>query len=241
MSAEALVSAEKRNLPCLRRDKRQLGRLGEFIMDDVQKSVKVECQRQLGIIERRLKGAQFARSRYKPDEDLMKPWETFLAQSKDADDTEWDSQAERELAQSLQQKQHDRAVAEITAHVERVRREWSAQIDLKFTARDITRRQDILRRLSKEFASGPKTLRRVTLDVGQCGGGFTVEQLKASYAYVHDYTVQREKSEPWKRFPWDVAFRALGEIKSKALGPTKTVPSDWYSSFTIKSSFVRRD
>ena len=94
------------------------------------------------------------------------------------------------------------------------------------------RRQDILRELSQQFASGPD----VEITIGP--NGHTLEHLKASYAYLYDREYKR-RSTGWSRFPWDVAYSSLCEIKAHALGLTKTVTMDFYMAFTVKPSFVR--
>lgn len=75
-----------------------------------------------------------------------------------------------------------------------------------FTSLAIEKRQDILRSLSKEFASGPKDL--IFFQSAE------LDRVRASYAYLHDWE-EMKKGPQWSRFPWDVAMRELcGELKS---------------------------
>lgn len=95
-----------------------------------------------------------------------------------------------------------------------------------FTDLKIEMRQDILRKVSKEFASKPSGLNIV-------GDGWSRE-LKASYAILHDAEACRASgSKTWTRFPWDVAMRDLCDIKVKALGPYKTITSNFYEKMTL--------
>lgn len=184
--------------------------LGHFIMDSMRKAVDAACDQQMAIIDARL-GELYP---YPLDVDLRKPWIEF----------------ERRGG-------NEEACEAIKEHVETVRAAWSEATARKkgrksFTALPITVRQDVLRNLAMTFVSGPD----VEITVGPDDPSFA--QLKASYAYLYDH--DRSGARRWSRFPWDVAFRSLCEIKAKALGPTKTVTSEFYSMFTVKSSFTKR-
>ncbi|KLO18824.1 hypothetical protein SCHPADRAFT_993271 [Schizopora paradoxa] len=104
----------------------------------------------------------------------------------------------------------------------------SADSSTSFTNKKIEARQDILRALSKEFAEGPKSLQLIV------DGVMDVRQIKASYAYIHD---REESKKNFTRFPWDCAMGALGEIKAKEEGLTKTETMDMYENKTMHSSF----
>jgi len=94
-----------------------------------------------------------------------------------------------------------------------------------FTDRNITTRQEILRRLSAQFrveASNKAFIFFSSEDI------LTV---MASYACT---------LEPVKgfRFPYDVAFRTLCEIKAKSIGPTHTVVTDIHEQMAINKRFL---
>lgn len=107
-----------------------------------------------------------------------------------------------------------------------------------FTERPIEERQDILRAASKRFAitPDPKTL-HMTEELA--------ERVKASFAYYRD--CHRKNWDPDKdgpregskmvhctRFPFNVAFRTLCDIKAKSLGNHKTVCSSFYEHVLVK-------
>jgi len=92
----------------------------------------------------------------------------------------------------------------------------------------IERRQDRLRNMSSAFASKPTpgTIRYFSMT--------DVARVRASYAYHYDWT---QKSSP-TRFPWDVAMRDLGLIKSQAHGSFKACTSAFYDKFSMRSSVL---
>ena len=61
--------------------------------------------------------------------------------------------------------------------------------------------------------------------------------LAASYAYVYDWKMRSRSSnhvgDGWSRFPWNVAFRELCQIKAAAVGPSKTVTTTFYENFKL--------
>lgn len=82
-----------------------------------------------------------------------------------------------------------------------------------FSFLPIQKRQDILRERSRQFEEHLLTEEYLVLSPED------VTRLKASYAYT---------LAPENRFCWNVAARALCEIKAKGLGRTKTVTADFY-------------
>ncbi|KAF7332082.1 RNA-dependent RNA polymerase [Mycena kentingensis (nom. inval.)] len=116
----------------------------------------------------------------------------------------------------------------IQQHVQAVLAHHKQKITGNFTAQRIERRQDTLRELSKEFAEGPE----LGLDKEE------VARLTASYAYYYDCE-QRKRNQPsyrWSRFPWDVAFRELCLIKTKASSHSqlKPVSDRFYERMSLK-------
>ncbi|KAJ3896058.1 RNA dependent RNA polymerase-domain-containing protein [Lentinula edodes] len=93
-----------------------------------------------------------------------------------------------------------------------------------FTDLAIETRQDILRKLSRQFASGPNE-EAMFLSHDQ------ILRLKASYAYIYDF---EKSSRKWTRFPWNVTMRQLTEIKAKATGRSTTVTAEFYERLAMK-------
>ncbi|KAH6914841.1 RNA dependent RNA polymerase-domain-containing protein [Coprinopsis sp. MPI-PUGE-AT-0042] len=98
----------------------------------------------------------------------------------------------------------------------------------EFSRGHITTRQDVIRRLSREFAQSPDpSTMFMTSDA--------VAKVKASYAYIYDLE-QWRRGEKASRFPWNVAFRDLCELKAKAVsgGLAKTVSTEFYQHSALK-------
>ncbi|KAJ6628702.1 RNA dependent RNA polymerase-domain-containing protein [Mycena sp. CBHHK59/15] len=115
----------------------------------------------------------------------------------------------------------------IQEHVQSVYAKHKSKIDGKFTKLPIEKRQDILRELSRDFATGPPDL---SIDTDEAA------RVKASYAYFYDSEQRRGSFTPWSRFPWDVAFRELCLIKTRSSKTVslKPVNSEFYERFTMK-------
>ncbi|KAJ3541918.1 hypothetical protein NMY22_g3700 [Coprinellus aureogranulatus] len=102
-----------------------------------------------------------------------------------------------------------------------------------FTERPIEERQDILRAASRRFAISPNA---ATLHMT----GDLVERVKASFAYHYDCHYKkggpREGSRVvhCSRFPFNVAFRTLCDIKAKSTGNHKTLSWNFYENATVK-------
>jgi RNA-dependent RNA polymerase len=92
----------------------------------------------------------------------------------------------------------------------------------EFTHRSIETRQDFLRRMSREFVSGPPAGEVFVLSQEE------VARLRASYAYLYDWT------KGGSRFPWNVAFNELGEIKLRAQKDFKPISWDFYEKMSIR-------
>jgi RNA-dependent RNA polymerase len=93
----------------------------------------------------------------------------------------------------------------------------------EFTHRSIETRQDFLRRMSREFVSGPPAGEVYVFSQEE------VARLRASYAYLYDWTKQGGS-----RFPWNVAFNELGEIKLRAQKDFKPISRDFYERMSIR-------
>lgn len=119
-------------------------------------------------------------------------------------------------------------------HVKFVRSRWETSRQRaiednkvqRFTDIPIERRQDVLRSVSREFASGPD-------EAGMLMLHDQIVRLKASYAYIYDFNTDRRK---WSRFPWDCSMRELAEIKAKSTGRSRTVKGDFYEKLALKKN-----
>lgn len=198
------------NLPPTRRNKM----LPPFVMDKLRAFLD-KLKRQLDVeIEKRLG----ERRLIVPDPHLVLPWNDLRERA-------------RELALKQEQDWMEKLVAEIMKGVQAKRRECKALIGKDFTSMAIEKRQDVLRKCSQSFHS-------LLLDLRNRGFiQYAPEDLLryiASYAYIHDH----EANHRWSRFPWDVAFRTLCEIKAKAVGVTKTVLADFYIRLMIHKKWL---
>ncbi|KIK68052.1 hypothetical protein GYMLUDRAFT_216523 [Collybiopsis luxurians FD-317 M1] len=177
-----------------------------FIMDELQKYAKAKGDKEKAEVEKTYKRIPVAL-----DQDLAAPW----AEAKELAERGNDS-----MKQSLPL---------IEAHVSRMWQKHRQRLGKQpngsqFTDLSIESRQDILRGLSREFAS--------SADQKDC----LVRQdellrLKASYAYIYDFEKARTK---WTRFPWDVAMGELSAIKARATGRSRTVAGNFYENFTLR-------
>ncbi|KAJ7068354.1 RNA dependent RNA polymerase-domain-containing protein [Mycena amicta] len=118
----------------------------------------------------------------------------------------------------------------IVEHVEVVYTKHKSKIDRNFSKLKIERRQDILRELSGEFASG---VAKLSMDQDQAA------RLMASYAYWYDCEQHKSRYNAWTRFPWDVAYRELCLIKTKASKTMKPVASTFYNRFSMRMARSR--
>ncbi|KAI0674419.1 RNA dependent RNA polymerase-domain-containing protein [Trametes maxima] len=195
--------------------------LPQFIMDVLRRKVLSSCKEQLIRIEDHFK----SQSVQALDKDLARPWKDALrrAQSLKADN-QLEMWRELELIREHVEAMH----AKIKEHRSREARHATGDRSGKgFTGLSIERRQDILREESREFHEGPTGLR--------CFDDPTV--IKASYMYCYD---RQSKYGGWSRIPWDVAMRALCEIKAKALGQSKTITDDFYRWMAITPVYLRQ-
>lgn len=192
--------------------KRGPGLKGVFVMDKLRESLLVVREDLIALILKRLPEEE-TRKCSQPDPDLVAPWADFDQRSK--------------LATERSHPRMSELKDKIKKGVEAKRDEWYEKKgkDGKFTNLPIETRQDILRNLSRSF-------RQMVANLSQEYEEYSEVDLfryAASYAYLHDYERLKE-TKRWSRFPWDVATRALCEIKAAAVsrGDPKTVTSDFY-------------
>ncbi|KAI0746913.1 RNA dependent RNA polymerase-domain-containing protein [Daedaleopsis nitida] len=200
--------------------------LPPFVMDYLRfKIIKEKCSEACVQIDKKLKTDVPTE-----DTDLSHPW-------KDA--CERAAQLTKLGTDHMQDE-----LSEIKKHVEHMYKEERAQLNsaaaaagskhaqkgkVAFTDLRIETRQDILRSLSKKFHSKPAGL--------LCFDAPEARRVKASYAYIYDRTSSKKV---WTRFPWNVAMRALCEIKADAIGFPKTVAYDFYHFMRIDKAYLRK-
>ncbi|KAJ7507906.1 RNA dependent RNA polymerase-domain-containing protein [Mycena galericulata] len=223
--------------------------LGRFIMDTIHKHTQRERwglrwgQELKAQIKSKFEGVEHVL-----DVDLTAPWLAFVekeAAKKEASErhraeisllathtlnTPGLAEADKAVAVRLLEEAQTNTGSDlerIQKHVESVYAAHKSKIDGKFTKLQIERRQDILRELSRDFATGPPGL---SMDAEEAA------RIKASYAYFFDWDKRQNWSIKWSRFPWDVAFRELCLIKTRASKATtlKPVNSEFYERFTMK-------
>ena len=180
-----------------------------FVMDEITRLAdKMACE------ELKKMKATFmeCRNGAQVDGDLIEPWLRM-------------GEIARRFAEEEGSTRLVRDMEVIATHVRGIREKHRRQLGLKgaggvpfsprkdgkgaaFTDLPIEERQDKLRALSREFASGPDP-DKVLLDDDE------IRRLRASYAYYHDVVeVSQQKGESrWTRFPFDVAMRELCAIK----------------------------
>ncbi|KAJ3789073.1 RNA dependent RNA polymerase-domain-containing protein [Lentinula aff. detonsa] len=185
--------------------------LHPFIMDQLQKHAKVK-----GDKERINVDTKYNSHAVSLDEQLAAPWKE-----------------QQNIAEQLKNAGCDYMTKDLEKIMEHVHRMWenhrkevtpNPQKANTFTDLAIENRQDILRKLSRQFASEPN-------EAGMFISHDQMLRLKASYAYIYDYEHSHKK---WTRFPWDVAMRELTAIKAKATGRSNTVTADFYERLSLK-------
>ncbi|KAH9852493.1 RNA dependent RNA polymerase-domain-containing protein [Lenzites betulinus] len=198
--------------------KRESG-LGKFIMDALSSQVHSICEKERVRIDAHL--GPLEGSAVKLDEDLARPYLLAKQHAQSLRD-------EGQPAKWDELRRIERHVEGIYAKALGAKNGSAAGGGTKspFTEMPIEKRQDILREQSKEFHAGPADLR--------CFDDPTA--IKASYAYYYDYGRHKRR---WSRFPWNVAMRALCEIKAKACGSSKTLSGEFYPWMAISPIYLR--
>ncbi|KIM46105.1 hypothetical protein M413DRAFT_16853 [Hebeloma cylindrosporum] len=212
---------EQTNEPNIKRPQE----LGKFIMDELLKQAEVEGKRWLARLDDEFKVGGLC----KLDKDLAAPWYAAL-----------------ELGERWQaEESNGRFLADLDSlrrHIADLYNEYRTEMnsprkqsrmspskkDKPFTSLPIEVRQDKIRKLSKQFASYPRSGHFLMLDED-------VARVRASCAYVYDYEQRKSySSNNYSRFPWDLAMRELCAIKARANGRPKTVDGDFYDHFNMK-------
>jgi RNA-dependent RNA polymerase len=195
--------------------------LGRFIMDELHRQAEEEGNHWLAKIETHFE----APNRCKLDEDLVTPWNKAIELS-----NRWATEEN-----NTRMKQELEAIAQ---HVKSVHTQHRGSLSspnkirtspkkaVPFTGLPIEKRQDTIRKVSRDFVSFPPPGKFLMQDE-------EIARLRASYAYKYDHEI---RSSGWTRFPWDVAMRELGSIKARATGRHKTIAGEFYDHFNMKHS-----
>lgn len=181
--------------------------LGSFILERVQDMINAEKKRANEELEERVSSFKSLQghSHSALDPHLVAPW----------NDAERRAKVLSERGVHLSRTELDL----IVKHVDYCHAKHEDSISgIKFTSRPIKDRQDILRESSLRFKAGPPgpILLRSKEEV-------TV--LQASYAYL--------SADANKTFPWDVAMRALCDIKARGLGNPRYMQNNVYELMDI--------
>lgn len=186
-----------------------------FIMDAMREAAKDERELRF----RQVDDIFNTPGRPSADPDLVAPWsQAKLRADRLFEKTRCDRmQRELELIQNHVYCIHKAYKAAIA--------DASAKGGSTFTDLSIETRQDVLRTSAKNFAASPRPEDILTMSEAE------IASLRASYAYLHD-----SKQAMWSRFPWDVAMRELCHIKARAIGPTKTVTTQFYERYHLKQA-----
>ncbi|KAJ7638893.1 RNA dependent RNA polymerase-domain-containing protein, partial [Roridomyces roridus] len=237
-----LDDAKWGNSPNLVRD---TNKLPPFIMDTIYKHTHKYWGTSWGQELKADIASKFKATPHVVDEDLTAPWLTFVEKETAKREAEDHQRADRLLlatsilnapgmadsarAVAARVKEEAQVISEtdldkIKNHVKRIFEAHKSKIDKKFTKLPIERRQDILRELSLDFATGPPGLSMGTEEAAR---------IKASYAYWYDSDTRKHWEVKWSRAPWDVAFKELCLIKTRKLGLTP-VSSEIYDRMRIR-------
>ncbi|KAJ7170306.1 RNA dependent RNA polymerase-domain-containing protein [Mycena crocata] len=165
------------------------------------------------------------------DPDLTAPWLDFLREHNLKEEAEAGRDTARRLLDGGEN-QRSTDLAKIQQHVEALYAKHRNQVrgmhaTLFFTTFAIEMRQDKLRKLSLEFASGPSALSMSNNEAAR---------IKASYAYYFDGKQRSIMCTKWSRFPWDVAFRELCLIKAQSAKDVsfKPLSTSFYEHFKMQ-------
>lgn len=223
--------------------------LGAFIMDGLFEKGKELRGEWKGKIERKT-GFE---SGFAMDTDLLAPYqefELFVAKETDRRKAADEASGSSTGKPPLEEWSYAKDSALIRKHVEDIYKEHKEKVghsqstrrgrpssslsssgsvdSAALTGLPIEKRQDILRSLSRKFAMYPRA------DELHMPPGWAA-RVKASYAYVYDCE-QQKKTRKWTRFPWDVAFRDLCDIKGQVDSGYKTVRREgFYDRMSVKA------
>lgn len=200
--------------------------LPTFVMDVLKAAMDEASSTQFRRID-----AQFSALPRIKDTDLVAPWQEAEASaqellSRPEPHAQTVGRAQQDALDAL--KRHVVQVYELSIKLMKPGPARAAEKGKKaaFTGRSIELRQDQLRHVSREFASGPD--REVT--AAGLMSEDEVARLRASYAYVYDWG----RKPGGSRFPWNVAMRDLGAIKLRARRDLKPISQDFYEKMMMR-------
>ena len=192
---------------------------GPFVMDEIKDAVENEEKIYMQKFEKHL----YWRTNpnlYAPDQDLRCPW----------------NEAERQCESSRDAT--GKAMLEdlnlIKGHVISVFEKFQKEVSKtkKLTEHDLGKNgsnivwKDLRQMVLREFVSGPSNLQFFDQN--------RLRELRASYAYI--YSSSRMRCG-WSRFPWDVAFDDLRDIKARGLGTNLGVGGHIRQHVAVKTDF----
>ena len=208
-----------------------------FILDALYAYAKDLRDEKLGAIEK-----MFSQSKEPGDPDLLSPWRDALAWAHQSPGSFHSSTSSSVSAETLKGRQRD--LARIAEHVRNMFSEHSKRMKVNksgakvkgehaFTSLEIEHRQDVLRGLSLEFSKKP-----LMEEMEHIFDGQSLARIRASYAYTYDLErhMYRDGGN-WSRFPWNVAFRELGLIKSQKSGDYVPVNGVTYDHMKVHNKF----
>ena len=196
--------------------------LDKFVMDLLRDVMDFECASEEGNIEKNVCAGLYS-SPIPLDPHLTAPYLNARSRA-----TELAEKGVKWMEQELNFiEAHVKAVAaKERVEMDKARKEKGLR---SFTELPIERRQDVLRKLSREFHALPQKL--------LCFDKDEAKRVMASFAYKHDHETTSGK---WTRFPWNVAMRQLCEIKAKALGSSSTLSNSFYHYMAIHTAYLRK-
>ncbi|TFK23267.1 hypothetical protein FA15DRAFT_757378 [Coprinopsis marcescibilis] len=208
------------NQPNLQR----LPHLPRFIMDELHQAAQKEETAWLKKIENH-------HDQWKPsvlDDDLAWFWSELQEQSKCLGGEVWtpDIKLIEKHVQHVYE-QHKKAIQQAAKDINGSPRKGASpkkESRSVFTDLPIEKRQDILRRLSKSFASGPDPT-EMHMPASM------IPIYRGSYAYIY---AEKQSCNRGSRFPWDVAYQQLVLMKALRTGRLKAVHGDHYEKMYMQ-------
>jgi RNA-dependent RNA polymerase len=195
--------------------------LGAFIMDQLMKHAEKQAERTRKEIYKIFDCASATASL---DQDLAQP---YLIASARAERSGRGQTSGTDATQPSRKEELDSICNHVRAMRQRHRE--IAREGQTSNSKHITYRQDILRKLSSEFWSTPPRG-----ELFEHHSDLEMNAIQASYAYVYDWEQTKSHPERCTRFPWDVGFRELCNIKCRATGQEKSVAPHFYSKMYLR-------
>lgn len=184
--------------------------LHRFVMDDLNEQRQNEIDSAYKKLDKVFTLAKKAAVSPK-DPDLARCWEMTLENTKGQVENAESPSKDRIIAR---ERLNDLKL--IKSEIEKLCTTYRTKVNSAFSKLPIEVRQDILRGLSKEFASIPSAGKLQTFTPGS----HDLELIKASCAYVSEY---ERRHGGLSQIPYSVAMKHLCYMKATATGSSKTV------------------